>query len=355
MPDHTNEKPRHGAWSTVKRVAVTVTSAVAGALAAFGRNTASVFRPSLVGKEAFEARLTRASTRDRAKNSSRSSTARCLWAVGILLASMLMCASALWLGSLWKIGEVTVEGHSLYAAEAICQRSGLITGREYLGVDSWTAERRIRRAFPLVEDVKVTKHLNGSVTVTVTEYTDLYYTRHNENYYIIAAKDRQVLQVSAGSTLYREMGATYIGLPSEAHVRVGEALSYAYLPYQSGEAETLYDTRAEDANEEFAYVWDAVNTVMSWTLADRVTGMELSDRYAMYIILDGRIKVTVGKGKDLARQLDRAARILEEELPDGNLPVILNVSDPTSASIREDSTLDLPAWAQNLPSTSPDS
>lgn len=343
MPENTHPKNVWGVIKrTVVRVAVTVTSAVVQAVLSFGRQTAAVFRPSRAVEPSFPPRSAR-----REKNGTRDTTTRYLITAGALLAAMLLCSLALWIGSLWKITEVTVQGNGLYAAEAICQRSGLLSGQEFLGVDAGTAARRIRDAFPLVETVKVKKHLNGSVTVTISEYTDLYYTKHNENYYIIAAKDRKVLQVAAGDTLYRDMGATYVGLPAEARVRVGEILSYAYLPYQNDEAETLYDTRAEDANDEYAYVWEVVETVMSWSLSDRVTGMELSDRYAMYIILDGRIKVTVGKKNDLTRKLDRAARILETELPDGDLPVILNVTDPSSATIREDADAAWPDWASD--------
>ena len=351
MADGTEKTSKRKIWAAVKHGVTVAASAVAWTFVTFGRKTAAVFSSARAGDDAFRARFARGfdlpsargSTADAERDNARNRTY--LIAVGGVLAAMLFCTVALWAGTLWKITEVTVTGCDHYAPAAVAYRGGLVADREFLGIDSRTAERRIREAFPLIEEVKVEKHLNGRVTVEVTEYTDLYYTCHNQNYYVIAAEDKQVLQVASAGTVYRDMGAVYIGLPAEARVRVGEPLTYAYLPYDMSEAETLYDTRAEDANEEFAYVDSVVSAVMNWALADRVTGMELSDRYTMYIILDGRIKVTVGKQTDLERKLAFAANFLSNDDGDGDIPAVLDVSDHENASYRRDATLILPDWA----------
>ncbi len=345
---------------TVKRAAVVVASVVGRAATAFARNTVEVFRPTTPAatEDPFMVRFGRgvaplrreAGGRHFGRRSGHRRTYLAL--LGITAGAMCLCTVALWVGSLWKITEVRVEGCTHYAPTAVCQRGGLTVGREFLGVNSWTAERRILQALPLVEDVQVRKHIDGSISVTVTEYQNLYYTQHNQNYYVISAEDNLVLEISAVPTTYRLMGAVYIGLPSEARMRVGEPLTYAYLPFGDREEDTLYDTKDEDANKEFDYVQSVIDTVMGSELSDRVNGMELSDRYTMYLILDGHIKISVGKQTDLARKLDRAARILQTETYDDTLPVVLDVSDPDSASIRTDATLVLPSWAADMPSKS---
>ncbi len=352
MSEDKQPKSKKRLWPTVKRGVCTAAGAVARAVVAFGRHTAAVFRPHPTkAADPFAARYGHGVAPhpiDSGATAKPTGFTRAHWiAAVVMVAAMGACTAALWVGSLWKIADVTVEGCAYYAPAAVAEQAGVTTGDEFLGVDTWVIEGRIKEAFPLIERVKVSKHLNGDVTVSVTEYADLYYTCHNQNYYVLSAADLTVLEIASDGDAYRGMGATYIGFPAEARVRVGEPLTYAYLPFADGEAETLYDTRAEDPNEEYAYVANAIGIVLAWAQADRVTGMELTDRYAMYIVLDGRIKITVGKSTDLARKLDLAARILETECPEGTAPVILDVSHPDTASIREDAAYVLPDWARS--------
>lgn len=321
---------------------------------AFVGHTAAVFRPQtrpdefrrtyekggLFDTTPYEERYAR-----RVKNAALARRDR-----GLLLmvaGAMLLGAVILWLGSLWRISDVRVEGCEHYAPAAVIAASGARRDGEYLGVDAWTAERRIREQLPLVKDVTVSKSLDGSVVISVTEYDALYYTRFHENYYAMTTDGMKVLEVSASGDAYRSMGAVYVGLPEDAYVRVGRALTYAYAPYltdhETEEAFT-YPVEDEDPVAEYAYVSRVLEIVMAWELAPRVTGIELSDRYTMYLVLDEQIKVSLGKKSDLDAKLALAQKVLSTYTA-GENPVILDVSDGETASLREDANLILPPWA----------
>lgn len=265
----------------------------------------------------------------------------------IVVGGMALCTALLWLSTLWRITEVTVEGCDRYAPAAITDRAGIREGDLCLGFDTFAVERRLKEELPLLERVKVHIGITGHVTISVSEEEALYYTQHHTNYYLIAADDMTVLDVSSDPRGFANAGAVYVGLPEEARVRVGDKLSYIYLPYEpvtAPEEEVTYPTQNEDPNKEFAYVQKAIDTVMGWSLAPRVTGMELSDRFAAYLVLDGRIRVDLGKVDGLDRKLNRAAQILEMEGEGEDIPAVVNVSNPDRSSYREDAALILPPW-----------
>jgi hypothetical protein len=224
-----------------------------------------------------------------------------------------------------------------------------------LGFDSFAKARELKQKLPLMEKVKVRKHLNGTVTVRFTEVESLYYTRHNQNYYIIDAETHEVLCVSGDASEARRVGATYLGLPACTRVRVGEELTFINLPYapetDSPEIST-YELETYEPERENAYVFEFVDILMGSTLSDRVIGMELGDRYDMWLVLRGGIRIRVGGMEELERKLALADRALQDQaqnagIPAG-MPTLVDVSDPTRIIHRSSPDVELPDWALQL-------
>jgi hypothetical protein len=235
------------------------------------------------------------------------------------------------------------------------QLADLEAGDTMLGFDSFAVVKRLKKALPLLDHVKVRKHLNGKVTITFSEVTELYYTRHNANYYIISAEDREVLGVFSNPNEARRVGAVYIGLPEATRVRVGEKLSFINLPYEPDsmpEELVTYELETDVPEVEHAYVFDFVEALMASPLASRVTGMELGDRYDIRLVLDGRILVKIGDMDELDRKLTMTERSLEDRAQagkdDGSLPVLVDVSDPARIIHRASPDIQLPDWAKGL-------
>ena len=153
------------------------------------------------------------------------------WLLLGMLGLTILTTAILLLGKLPKVGTVTADEGNYYTATAVLAHAGIETGDELWGFDSFAKAKELKEKLPLMEKVKIRKRLNGDVTVSFTEVERLYYTRHNQNYYIINADTRDVLCVSADATEARRVGATYLGLPECARVRVGEPLTFINLPY----------------------------------------------------------------------------------------------------------------------------
>ena len=93
---------------------------------------------------------------------------------------------------------------------------------------------------------------------------------------------------------------------------------------------------------------DEVRTaILNSSLARHVTGMELSDRYDLWFLLDGKIKIRLGNTDRLAAITvfcTLAATVLAKQTePSG--PALLDASDPAAVTYREAPDITLPDWA----------
>ncbi len=278
-----------------------------------------------------------------------------------MLGGVVLMSIVLLISGIWRVSEIHVADGQLYTASVVKEYADIHTGDKMLGFDSAAVVKRLKVGLPLLENIRVRKHLNGQITITFEEITSVYYTRHNVNYYFISGEDGlsskrggEVLGVFANANEARRVGAIYVGLPEAARVRVGERLSFINLPYEPDSVSTDsvdYELETDEPKVEYAYVYDFLNTLMESPLAPRVTGMELGDRFDLYFVLDGRIKVRVGGMEELDRKLDLTNRVLEDRAgsgkDDGSLPVLVDVSDPTRIIHRASPDIVLPDWAQN--------
>jgi cell division septal protein FtsQ len=274
-----------------------------------------------------------------------------------MLGTALLTVAILFLGKLWKVGTVTVEDGQYYTASVVLSSAGIEAGDEMLGFDGFTVARELREKLPLLNKVTVRKSLSGSVSIRFTEVESLYYTCHNQNYYIVNAETREVLCVSSKPDEARRVGAVYLGLPECTRVRVGEELTFVNLPYtpetDAPEIST-YELETDEPEKENAYVFEFVETLMDSSLSDRIIGMELGDRFDLWLVLRGGIRVRVGTMDELERKLSVADRALRDKAESGaypnGLPILVDVSDPARIIYRVSPEIELPDWALNLPS-----
>jgi cell division septal protein FtsQ len=274
-----------------------------------------------------------------------------------MLGGVALTVAVMLLGKLWKVTDVTATDGQYYSSSTVVASLGVEAGDEMLGFDGYVVVRELRERLPLLDRVKVRKHPGGTVSVTFTEVEELYYTRHNQNYYIINAETREVLCVMAKPDEARRVGAVYLGLPECARVRVGEELSFVNLPYapetDAPEIST-YELETDEPEKENAYVFNFVETLMSSTLSERVVGMELGDRYDLWLVLNGGVRVRVGGMDELERKLSVVDNALSKMAQDGGLssglPILVDVSDPARVICRISPEIELPDWAVNLAS-----
>jgi predicted amino acid-binding ACT domain protein len=219
-----------------------------------------------------------------------------------MLGVVILTAAVMLLGKLPKVTAVSAEDGTYYTAAAVLAHAGIEAGDEMLGFDGFAKARELKKSLPLMDKVKIRKHLNGAVTISFTEVESLYYTCHNQNYYIINAETHEVLNVAGDAAEARRVGAIYLGLPECTRVRVGEELTFINLPYapetDAPEIST-FELETYEPERENAYVFEFVEILMKSSVAERVVGMELGDRYDLWLVLRGGIRIRVGTMDEL--------------------------------------------------------
>lgn len=269
-----------------------------------------------------------------------------------MLFGTLLVVAILLLGKLWRVKEVTARDGRYYSSAVVLNQVGIRAGDEMLGFDGFTVKKRLKDKLPLLDEIRVRRQGGGRVSVSFTEVEALYYTCHNQNYYILDARTYEVLCISSRPDEAQRVGAVYLGMPACARLRVGERLTFVNLPYPlettSPELST-YELETEEPEQENAYVLTFAQELMSSPLASRVVGMELGDRYDLWLVLREGIRIRVGGMEELERKLSVAERALQEKEQSGThpagLPVLLDVSDPARVIYRPSPDIELPDWA----------
>ncbi len=272
-----------------------------------------------------------------------------------MLGGVALTGLILLLSNLWTVSEVVSEDGKLYSSAVVMEYADIDVGDRMLGFDNSAVVKRLKAGLPMLDDIRIRKHLNGKVSISFEEITEVYYTCHNANYYVISAEDREVLGVFSNPTEAKRAGAVYLGLPEATRVRVGEKLSFINLPYEPDSAPedvVDYEVETDEPAEEYAYVFEFVEELMASPLASRVTGMELGDRYDIWMVLDRRIRVRIGNMDELDRKLNMTDRSLTDRAEagkdDGIMPVLVDVSDPTRIIHRASPDIELPEWVEDL-------
>ncbi len=268
-----------------------------------------------------------------------------------MVCALFLCLGICLLGMIPKVRTVSAVGGRIYSDSVMLHYADLDTGDLLWGFDTKDVEKQMKRYMPLLSSAKVKKHLNGNVSIRATEYEKLYYTCHNRNYYIFTTDDWHVLCAMATDEEARRVGAVYIGLPESAKVRVGESISFINLPYDpethGGELSTV-EVETDVPEKENAYVHTFVDTLLATSFADRLVGMELADRYNLYFVLDGGIKVSLGDMSELDEKLRIFQRTLKERedagMDAGELPIAVDASDPSRITFRASPDVKLPPW-----------
>ena len=86
-----------------------------------------------------------------------------------MLGGAVLTVAVMLLGKLWKVTAVTAAEGTYYTSSAVVASLGVEAGDEMLGFDGSTAIKELRQRLPLLDRVKIRKHLDGRVSVTFRE------------------------------------------------------------------------------------------------------------------------------------------------------------------------------------------
>lgn len=215
---------------------------------------------------------------------------------------------------LFNCSAVEAVGCERYSVEEIVAASGIKTGENLLRIDAARAEENIISSLAYIDMAKVTKKYPTRIIITVTEA---------EKWFCVS-QDGVTAAVSRGGKILEHCAAD--GLVT---VKGFEA--------ESLEAGARLKSTIDGKNDTPA----AIMTAAEKSGLSEITEIDLTDRFDIKILYDGRVTLEIGNITDIESKLTVGAAIIREEIsPTEEVTILL--TNPEVVAVRNNNIGDNP-------------
>lgn len=250
---------------------------------------------------------------------------------------------------LFKIDTIQVTGSSRYPAEQIVEIGGIERGENLFLAKTKEARTAIEKKLPYVKTAKVSRRLPATIVIHVEDDTASGAIAYDGKYALIGNKEKVLEFVDA-----LPEGITLVKGLELAKAKVGEPIVYAddvvpdsSVPVASDASETSSpsETQAEESSavetavsgettmHETKTVFQDLRKAIENNGLDKVTEIDLTDRYNVAILYDNRITMELGLPTDLDYKLHYAKGILDAGGVKENERGILDLSDAVNNKV----------------------
>ena len=190
----------------------------------------------------------------------------------------------------FNVKEVNVTGNSIYTNNDIILASGIKTGDNLIRLGSSKAEKKIVSSLPYVDTATITKKFPDKVEIEVTpskEFANIKY----ESGYLLISDSGKILSYSVSP---KQGYPIIIGCENEN--------------FDPGKPVTI----ADEENEKAFY--SLIETMIAEDVTEKITEIDISDRYNISIVYDDRIRVELGSLNDLSYKLRFSYMLVNEKI-----------------------------------------
>lgn len=190
----------------------------------------------------------------------------------------------------FNIKEVIVTGNSMYTHNDIILASGIRTGDNLIRLGSSKVEKKIVSSLPYVDTATITKKFPDKVEIAITpsvEFANIKY----ESGYLLISDSGKILSYSVSP---KSDYPVIIGCENEN--------------FDPGKPVTI----ADEENEKAFY--SLMETMIAEGVTEKITEIDISDRYNISIVYDDRIRVELGSLNDLSYKLRFSYMLVNEKI-----------------------------------------
>ena len=246
---------------------------------------------------------------------------------GLLLALIIVLAIASFItivSQTTKIDKISIKTEDVGfndKALKICEK---LKGKSYIGLDSADIEKAILKLSPLISECNLSGQFPRKLEVSITYESPAYYTCSEDMFYALSP-ELKIL----GKGRLEELDITSVDsslvrlyLPSFIEEEIGENIEFS-----SGES----------------YIFRICEKLADYEALGKIHSVDLSNTQRISFIFEKRFRCDLGSSDDIEAKLTAAENIFKNKLQ-GLLgterTAIINVSNPTSASVRTDVPLE---------------
>ena len=223
---------------------------------------------------------------------------------------------------LFRCTDISVSGNVRYKAEEIISKSGLEKGNNLLHINEKLAEDSVLNSLVYLDSVDVQKAFPTKINIVVTEAEQWFCVKQGG---VTAAVSRRGRIIEQG---------TFAGL----------TLVTGYEPESIEPGSWLKST--DEGKSELPYeIFEAAEKV---GLTD-ITEINLSDKFAVQVVVDGRITLNLGTATEIESKLRVAHKLVESEIGKQE-NVTVTLTNPEKVAVK---TNPVPASSSSSSSSKP--
>ena len=213
-----------------------------------------------------------------------------------------------------KINNIVVEGNTFFDDEYVIEKAGIATGDELFGWNMQEACDAIMAAYPYASDIYVSIEL-FTVKIEIVEKPTVMYAEYQDQYFSFD-RTLRVLEIKAdGEETFSPF--LHVKLPEVSGIRVGSTVQFA------------------EAGTELSYMTQLLDDLYNHNLLERVTYVDLSNRFSLSFILENTVRVEIGALKDMNVKLTLLKEEMNKNPINHNIYAVIDVSNTTKPIYRE--------------------
>ena len=227
---------------------------------------------------------------------------RAVVALAVTVVMGLLCAICLFLyiRSFFGIKKFELVGISRYEEIDVVEASHLKLGDRLYTLDLDAVEAQVLAECPYLESVEITTRFPHTVRFSVEERIPQWYIDVAGDYYVLDHTLTVMVEVASEEGLIEE-GVTKLRLPNVTRVVEGELPEFA----------TKDGVRDET---ELRKTLELIATVRQSPLKERMTELDLSDRFHIRMTLDGSYDVSLGDATGMEAKLQKVEELLGSDI-----------------------------------------
>ena len=235
----------------------------------------------------------------------------------LLCAIVALCVFRLLL-LLFPVKEFEIQGDTKYDLNEIVNAAGIRTGDRLYGISKSKVEKRLLEKCPYIESVKIKRKFPNTVCFVIQERGSGWYLQMGEDFYALDY-DLKVLTETFDEQMLKDRGLTKLVLPNlqSAVAGIGE------VPQFGKDDERL--------RSETVKIIDAIRTN---DIKDRLTYLDLSNRFEIKMVVDGTYIVDFGDMDDADKKIEMLLKTIADAQDDGYVGGEISFITPSNVGFR---------------------
>ncbi len=194
----------------------------------------------------------------------------------------------------FKLEKINISGESIYSREQIIKETKFEESKNLLLLNTVKAKERILNNLTYVDTVEISRHLPSSINIKVTackEFANL----KTDNGFVVIDKNGKVLKK---------------GLAAKKDKLL---LVKGFKPKEVEENKIM--TSIDENKEEML---SKILNEISKNKFEKITEVDINDKFDIIIVFDDRVKINVGSSQDLSYKIRYSKKIIEKEQEKNN-------------------------------------